>query len=312
MKNAIVFAADLPAASDLATHLEQRPWRDLFTGERKTGAFWAAKGESLVEPLEGGYALRYRIDEKLVPAAIHKAEAQKKVDEIEEETGRKLVRAERNEIKEAVLYELIETALTKTTTIRAYYDTAENLLYVDTTSDKVAQEVIGELIFACESVKTKTIHVSENTKGLKPRLMNHIAGDGGEQDHNAFGRFDLGANLTLSRKEEGVPVEKVTYKDCSIDTDEVLDLLRQGYQVEQVELGLAGAAFRLTNKFRFKRFEWPEREIEVEDSEDELAHWRAEASLNLQHATLIVTKLCEMMGYVRPSLEEEADGTPAE
>lgn len=315
MKNAIVFAAALPVADAMQIHLEKRPWRDLFTGERKTGGFWAAKGENLVEPLPGvGYVLRYRIDEKLVPPAIHKSEAQKVIDAIEEEEDRKLSRAEKNGIKEKVLYELLDVALTKTTSVGVFYDEREQLLYVDTTSDNVAQDVIGELIQACESVQTKTIHVSENTKGLKPRLMNHIAQDGGEQDRDAFGSFALGCNLTLSRKEEGVPVEKVTYKDCAIGTEEILDLLRQGYQVEQIELGLGGAFFRLTNKFRFKRFEWPERDLpEESDENDVLAVWRQETALNIQHATLIVTALCEMMGYVRPSLEEEKDdGATAE
>ena len=51
MKNAIVFAADLPSAADLTLHLEQRPWRELHSMERKNGGFVALKGENLVEPL---------------------------------------------------------------------------------------------------------------------------------------------------------------------------------------------------------------------------------------------------------------------
>lgn len=300
MKNAIVFAADLPAASDLATHLEQRPWRELFSMERKNGGFVALRGENLVEPLpDVGYALRYRIDERLVPASIVKSEVEKEVEAFEENRGRRPNRAEKADIRESVLAGLLEVALIKTSYVRAYYHQDQALLFVDTTSDSVAQAVIAELVHACESVKTQTIHVTARTKGLKPRLLNHLNGD-----PDGFVRFGVGTNLTLARKAEGEPVEKVTYKDFDIANGEVRDLLHQGFQVEKIELELAGAAFHLTDKFRFKRFDWPEREPLEDGGDDELHFWRQEAAMNTAHATLIVASLCEMMEYKRPTRED--------
>jgi recombination associated protein RdgC len=310
MKNAIVFAADLPSAADLTPHLEQRPWRELHSMERKNGGFVALKGENLVEPLpDAGYALRYRIDERLVPASIVNSEVDKEIEAFEENRGRRPNRVEKADIKESVLAGLLEVALIKTSYVRAYYHEEQALLFVDTTSDSVAQAVIGELIHACESVKTQTIHVTSRTKGLKPRLVNHINGD-----PDGFVRFEVGNNLTLARKAEGEPIEKVTYKDFDIANEEVRDLLGQGFQVEKIELSLAGAYFHLTDKFRFRRFDWPEREIPQEDVDDDLHHWRQEAAMNTAHAALIVASLCEMMEYRRPTraeLNQEGDDAGA-
>lgn len=304
MKNAIVYKAELPAAADLETHLKERPWRPIASFEAKRHAFWAAEGEPLVKTFPGGYAICLRTDAKVMPGKVIKAMAEEEIAHREKAQDRKLSKQERTIIKEEITEGVMADALVKQDYTWAYYHQAGGYLFVDTASKSTADAVMGELIQACESVKTVTIHVSELRHGLTSRLKQACEG----MEDTAFGPFFIGQDLRLVRKAADSPMERVTYSECDITSNEVMQQLEAQFRVESIELGMKGVSFHLTSEFRLKGFDW----TDVEAAEEEDDAWEHETGTKVALAAGIIDDLCELVGYEPPALEEGDDaGTGA-
>lgn len=299
MKNAHVYKAALPRAADLEAHLVERPWRPLLSGERVRHAFVEGNNGRRVQTFPGGYAIRLRTDAKVLPATVINTEVDRRTKQVEQEHGTQLDREQRAEIKEAVLTELLAKALVTQRYTTAYYDAVEQLLFVDTSTPKVADAVMNELVQCCASVKTETLNVADLRMGVTTRLQQTI-----EDGASHFGEFDIGSSLNLNRKSPGEPLERVTYTECDIATDEVLHQIRRGFRVESLELCHQGVYFRLTDKFRLKRFQWPD--LEGPEDVEAIERWEHDTSQQVILARGIVMELCRLLEYQPPSLEDAA------
>jgi recombination associated protein RdgC len=86
-----------------------------------------------------------RLDEKLLPACVVKAETAKCVETIEENEGRKLGRKETKEVKERVTQELLAKAFIRTTLIHAWFDFEGGLLVVNAATPGKVDVVLNAL-----------------------------------------------------------------------------------------------------------------------------------------------------------------------
>lgn len=300
IKNAIVYRAQLPAPVDMIKHLGEHKPRPLGSFESMNISFAAASDADRnlqVATFHGGYWIRMEVDEKVVPPSIVKQEADKEVKKQEENTGRKLVRAERAEIKEAIYLEMLETALIKTSFVRAYYHEESQLLFVDTSTKKRANQLLGALIHATESVKTTTIHVSGVAKGLTARLLRLTSGS----DDHAFGDFIVDDTVKLIRKDE-----RITFVDYDVaNSQEIQELLFKGFKVDHLGLVFNSTHFKLTSDFHFKAFDW----TGIEDTgEDEYEREGNRAIDEVDALVGIVERLCSMMEYKIPEAGEDQSG----
>lgn len=305
LKNAIIYKASLPAASDLRVHLLDRPTREIEKHEKSLARFEAQEDGFAVHQFPGGYALKLRVDEKILPSAILNAEVDKAVKKAEEESGDFLDRESQAEMRHLVTLELLEKALVKTRYVWGFYHQAGEFLFVDSATPGYADVFMNELVHVCGSVKTATIHISDISQGLTKRLGDVIEGDG-----DRIAPFSFGEYLKIKRKiDKGEPTEKITYAECSILCHEVADQIRFGFRVEVVELGRGGMSFRLSDKFHFKKIDWPPLDIDdEEDGEDPAAHrWKVEAAHKVDTMHMIAEDMCLLFEYTPPSLEEEEE-----
>jgi recombination associated protein RdgC len=299
LKNATVYRASLPALADLETAIEaseslirndpldnQEMIRFSFQRNPVTSRY--------VTPLLRGYSLCVLVQEKILPAAAIKSEVDRKVREIEEQQDRAVGRKERLEIKDEVIMELLPRALTKERTIYGFYDSQEKNLFVDNTTERYSSAVLKLVCMADGKVTTSTVHISDQKQGLTTRLTAHLGGD-----VDAFGVFDLGSNLRLKNEEDG---DSVTFKDtefpCGEDEYQLLDKIKWGARVHQIQLDYKGLRFTLTDKFHIKGvFVAEPAEVEFDSAEEE---WLTEANTRVFVLNKIVEKLCEMFGYEAP------------
>lgn len=211
IKNAIVYKAELPSIDAVRQHLQEIEWRELSDLEYRRTCFVPNEvtGE-LVTDFPGGFALRLRTDEKVIPPAVVQSETDKHVAEIEERNGAKLDRKARTAIKEEVFLSLCTQALTSTHYTWAFYRTADQLLIVNASAKPKAERLINTLIQLIGSVKTETIHVSDVKHGVTTRLRQLIKGEA----EAPFGQLGIDDNAQLVRGWD--EVEKVAYAGTDV------------------------------------------------------------------------------------------------
>lgn len=303
IKNAIVYAATLPSAADLAVHLAERPWSPILETQLSQASFVPVKiTKELVTQFDGGYCFSLRLDEKILPTSIVRAKADERIARVEAATGARMKKIERIAIYENTLSDLAKTALVKTAVITAFYNTRDNYLIVPVTSSKLANVVIGTLIQVVGSVKTTTIHISDIKNGLSTRLKAHLAE---EKDLRAFesAGFKIGEQVNL-QKAGG---EKVNYKLESLDSVAVaiIDRLDNGFTVNALSLESNGVEFKLTQDFTFKQIAFP-APAEAEEGDDGVFLWCQDAAVQVLMFSAIIRDLCDLLGYQPPETEPVA------
>jgi len=296
IKSAIVYNAELPSPGALQSHLESAQFVEPLSLQTKSVGFVPrTEGSTLVEAFAGGLSFTVRIDQKIIPASVVKAELVKRVKDVERVTGRKPGKKERAELKLAVLDEIARRALIRTTLVTCFHHTATNMLIVPTTNPKLAGTVVSDLVNAVGSVKTTTIHVSHVQQGLTTRLKKWLA-----DDETAFAGLHPCGEAGLAQD-----TRKVTVKmgDLASARSGLNEALSSGFEVKSLGfLFSAGTEVKLTDEFRLRGISFAHPPCEGDDG-----LFEAEAALEVQEISSVVTFLCEMFGYQ----EAKPEPTPA-
>lgn len=300
IRNAIVYAAELPSAVDMRKHLAEMPFAEPLSNQISSSGFVNVDpmGELVVEVTDG-YAFALRNDAKVIPSSAVQAEVKKRVAVVEERQGFKPGRSQTREIKEGVMAEFTSKALVRSSTIICFYDIKKNFLIVPTTSAAVADLVISSLVRCTGSVKTSTIHISDLKFGLTTRLKAWIDGD-----YQAFGGFDPCDSVTMKREKEKISISRQALEGSQ---EAIKEAMAAGFTVEQMRFHFGGSySFGLTDGFRFKSIV---AEGDIDQSEgatteqDKFLH---EASVQLLSLSRVLTALCTLFGYQPPVEEKEA------
>lgn len=102
-------------------------------------------GNELVHATGGYLMFCSKRQDKLLPPAVINEELEEKVLAIEERDGRKLPRKERQSIKDEVIFDLLPRAFVRSSLLFAYISSRDNLLVVNASSVKRAEEFLHEL-----------------------------------------------------------------------------------------------------------------------------------------------------------------------
>lgn len=139
----------------LATRLFQKPGN-----QDSESRGWVApqKGGELVHAVGGHWLITLRIEKKLLPSSVVKQVAQERVEDIEEQEGRRVGRKELREIKERVADELLPRAFTTRHHLNAWIDPTDGWLIVDAGSSSKAEDVIELLGKSLEEFPLSMLH----------------------------------------------------------------------------------------------------------------------------------------------------------
>lgn len=251
--------------------------------------FVATDGEFL-RTFHGGYGFTVRFDEKVVPPSALRAELERLVKNVEDQTGRKPGRKERKGIKDEARLNLTLKALARTVHVNCYYHVEQKLLIVASTSQKLCDMTVSLLVNALETMKTSTIHVSVRSN-LTKRLQQWV---------DATCEGDAFGDLQPTGRANLVSVEgrnlSVKSEDLVMNIAALKEALNVGYEVKNLSLRHGGLEFLLTDKFKFGALHNTDLG-DSESGEEREDYWAAGAYIEVTALVNAVNALCGMFGY---------------
>ena len=150
IKNLIVLLADEPlsfSVAELEENLDQHRCQPCGSQSLRTDGF--------VPPIKGHDAMAYEVDgfillthqetTRLLPGPVIKEMLDEKVEQIQQEEGRKVGRKEKAEMKEQIVFELMPRAFTQSRRINLLIDKERQRLLVDSASASRAEEAVAAL-----------------------------------------------------------------------------------------------------------------------------------------------------------------------
>ena len=162
-KNAKVFRLGAPFLLDqsaLHERLQAQRFRPCGPLEVATMG-WApplgANSEVLAHVANGCLFIAARRQERLLPASVVAEAVAERVAEIEQSELREVPRRERTRLREELLTQMLPQAFTRSRLVRAYIDPADRWAVVDTSSDKVAEELLSLLRKSLDSFPAKPL-----------------------------------------------------------------------------------------------------------------------------------------------------------
>ncbi len=179
-------------------------------------------GVELVHAANNFIMISAKRQEKIIPSALIKEELENKIQEIREGEGRFVGRAERQTLKDEIIFSFLPKALAKSTYDFAYIDKQNSFLVVNTSSAKRAEELISALRESIGSLKLVPLSSAKTpahvmTSWLKQGKISKkiVLGEECELQSAKDGRVisckkqDLTADEILSHIESGMLVTKV-------------------------------------------------------------------------------------------------------
>jgi recombination associated protein RdgC len=305
IKNARIFAAQLPAIAALAECLAALQFVPVLPTMRRSVGFISdpVTGE-VVTPIAGGYSFVVRHDEKVLPVGPVKEKLAAALKAKEDELERELDSDEQDRVMQETETLLLANALVKTSSIRAFYFAADELLIVAVSSNPPAQVLLKALCRAMGSIKTCTIHIDSIRQGLSTRLGNHLDM---ESVGDAFSGFTLGSYCRLSEKGDSAVFDMGDLINAGKGMKEALGA---GMTVDRIGMTHEQVSFRLTKDFALVKIEYPELSEEQLDEFDKSCgesggadaafYWRHEAGVELIQLAALVRSLCVLFDYARP------------
>lgn len=293
--SATIYKATMPNEGiDLAECLLQNPFQEPMELQQASIGFvpMDEDGQFVVD-IDGGYAFRARIANKIIPAPVLRANTDKAVKKVAEATGRHPGRKERAEIRDNVLVDMLKTAFITTREITCFYSEAKGYLIVPVTSKEVAGWIVSKLIHAMGSIKTETIHVSDVKGGLTTRLTTWLEENGNTE---VFGDFQLCGEAVMAPADSK---QKIHVKMNSIMNAKTAlqEALKRGFSVESLRLSYGSVSFSLTSKFQLRAFDF-----EYDDNDTPMPFYM-EAGAQVQRVEEIVSELCNLLGYEAKEVE---------
>lgn len=286
IKSTSVYTAHLPVAENLEGAISESAWTPIEINSTQLSAhgFSAFDSGQFVRQFPGGLAFRFTLEDKIIPGKVIKDELRKRVEAVRADTGRKAGKKEKREIRENVVDDLARQAFTSVETVEAYYNPETKWLVIPSTKRKLCDKLVSALVFACESVKTETIHVSDVAMGLTTRLTQWLEGE-----EEAFGVFDPCGTVELAQDDRRLRVKMASLSQAE---EGLRTALRQGFRVKTMALRHGGKTeFSLTEDLKAKGLIFvtqPEPSDEQEDA------WTPQIAVEFADTCDVISDLIDM------------------
>lgn len=285
-------AAAIPAA-DLEAALAKQAARAPSSQEaRRVG--WCPPagraGTTLLHELQGQRLVTMLRHERLLPASVVREELDERSADIEMREGRKLRRQEKQELKEQIYEELLPRAFVRSQKVDLWWDTRRNLIAVNSTSRKRAEEVLDLLRETLGSLKVTPLA----TQTLPMRAMTQWLADESSRPATLL----LGDQVELKAKgDDGV----LRARQVDLDSDEIQQLLAAGKQASRLALESEGRlSYVLHDDLALKSLRFSDTLIDeanaTEDDGDALVRLEADFMLMTEALAEEIERLIEWLG----------------
>lgn len=181
------------------------------------------KNGLLAESIASHIIMSAMIETRTVPASAIDKWMDAAVEAIERATGRKPGKAQRRELKDNALLELLPQAFPKAVRVLVWIDPAAGLVVLDTASTSQADDV-ATLMAQSLGLSLAPVVTTQSPSFV---LGSWLADDDAE-----FGGFAVGQECALKSDDEAATV--VSYTNAALDTDEVRAHVRGGKRVTKL------------------------------------------------------------------------------
>jgi recombination associated protein RdgC len=187
----------------------------------------------------GAYLLKLKIEEKLIPSAIVKEETEKEVSKREKQSGNKLSKSDKNDIKEGIIAKMKAQAFVKSSYIYGYLDVKNEKLVVNGSASKA--DIFTN--YLRNTLGSLDVEILEPDFELNTVLTDVLL------DPSKFKKFDIGYECKLKDFLDGRAT--ITAKDQDLFSDEIKDHVTSGKQVESLALVWEKRiSFKLNHEFK--------------------------------------------------------------
>ena len=244
MKNIHVFAAELPSISVLETKVAEDQGV-IFTP--LTDSQWSDLGfkvDRQFVALDNGYRIDFTYSAKDYP----KAQVLERVNEVIDVLPHDPSKEEVGKITEEINADFCARSIVKTTHFSAFYHTKKQTLIFDCKA-ALAQRALGLLLKLVESIETKTLHCSGISNSLTTNMLQQLSRSYEQlgTDKLYFAGFEVGDLLVMQNKDKDVARFKGDYP-----TENIKELIEQGYEIKEIALSKDGIHFSLDHNFKIK------------------------------------------------------------
>jgi recombination associated protein RdgC len=284
-KNAIPFrltgAIDL---NNLQAKLAVLQARDPGVQEFTTTGFVAPdkkRTDELFRRVGPAYFIKLKTVDRVLPSAVVNDAVAKKVAEIEDGEARKVSRKERGDIKDETIFELLPKAFMRSSFIDAFIDPSADLIVVNASSYKKAEDVVSMLRKVMGSLPAKPI-----TTEFKPSIsMTTWTKETGFMPD----KFKHGGKYALVAPDEAAKKSRFS----EYEPGEIRELLNNGSQVVSMALEWdESLRFVFESDFRLKGI----KDIQTSIQEENEDPFEADCIITHDLITRVVGQLVQVFG----------------
>lgn len=287
---------DAPALSgdDLSLALDEHAFRPLGGVEAKRMGWSAPAGrgsEQRLHELHGHRLLSALRQERLLPASVVKEEVEARAAEREETEGRPLRRQEKQALKEQIYEEFLPRAFVRTQRIDLWWDTQRNLIGINASSRKRAEDVLDLLRQTLGSLKVTPLV----TRTTPIRAMTEWLNDP-EKRPEAMALGDQ-VELKATKGDESV----IRGRQIDLDSEEIQTALDAGRQATRLAFTIdESLSLVLTDDLALKTLRFADALIDeasqTEDGDDPVLRLETDFALMTQALSRTIEQLIEWLG----------------
>lgn len=291
-KNAMIYKVSALAFTTLFADCEDAMSTHAFipcgATQAKSSGWVPPRGEAhglLMETIGGQHILKLMTETKLVPADVVKRRVDEDCAHIEQTTGRKPGKKERRALKEDAMMTLLPIAFRKQSATLIWIDPAANLIVIDASNPKKADEVVTMLVktfdgLALQFVWTKTSPAS----AMAHMLVEPIDNEG----------FTIDRECELKATDESKAVVK--YGRHPLDIEEVGQHIRMGKMPTKLALTWSDrVSFVLTEAMTLKKISFLDSVFEVQPDE-KADQFDADVAITTGELSKLIPDLIAMLG----------------
>lgn len=296
-KNATIYRLT-KAEGNMAEAMEAQKFTPLGASTQDRSVGWVpprAEHGALLEPVSGFLFAKLAIETKSVPASEVRKTVDAAVEQIEQATGRKPGKKERNQLKEDAVLALLPKAFPKRKDINVMIDREHGYVIMDASSQSAADDVASALV--CAGLELSLVQTMHNVNGFMAQHL--IEGD------VAGSEFYIGRECELVAPDE--TKAKVTFKNHHLLTQEIQDHLTQGKLVTKLAMSCEcegiETTFVLTENLQLKKLKFAVPQVTTEEKADA---FDADATLTGHALSALVANLVSALGGLFEQPAEEA------
>jgi len=294
-KNLYLFKFDTDfslSAEELHEELIKKPFKPCSPTQRESLGWVAPLGQnadSFTHASSHFILITLARQERLLPAAVVREALNEKIAEIELKEDRKVRGKEKKDLLEAVEFELLPRAFTRTQKMDAWIDTKGQWLVVNTSSSSRA-EALTDLLR--KTLGTLPVSLPD-TESTPMTMMTQWLSDGAMPEP-----FQLGQECELVSQQD--EKSKVIFRNHDLLADEVQEHLSSGKLVSKLAIQWdEKISFVLTDDLQIKKLKFLDVMDEVMQENDPQSH---EEQLDIEFA-LMTGEVSNLWGQLLKTLD---------